>query len=275
MEKKITQHLTGNQLAMTSNEILKAELLDIVFDNRNKNYGAYVLRKYYNSRLGIGLGGMLGIVLIIVLIVSFNPKLREVISEVVNRTDTVILSVVPSPPPEPSPALHTPRSNVRQINNSRFEIVNQETTVPTQASISGAAISNTTVEGPDMTVAEPSIIDRPGIEHAVIERTPPPAPTTAAEFPGGQQAWVNFLNKHLRTPDELGAGQKKTVQVRFSVAEDGSVTQFEIIQSGGTAFDNEVIRVLKKMPKWKPAVQNGKNVPVMFTQPVTFMAFEE
>jgi periplasmic protein TonB len=65
------------------------------------------------------------------------------------------------------------------------------------------------------------------------------------------------------------------VIVRFSVGEDGSVTHFEIMQSGGSAFDNEVIRVLKKMPKWKPAVQNGKNVPVMFTQPVTFMAFEE
>ena len=57
--------------------------------------------------------------------------------------------------------------------------------------------------------------------------------------------------------------------------EDGSITKFEIIQSGGAAFDNEVIRVLKKMPKWKPAVQNGQNVSVMFTQPVTFVAYEE
>jgi protein TonB len=63
--------------------------------------------------------------------------------------------------------------------------------------------------------------------------------------------------------------------VKFAVGVDGSITHFEIIQSGGTDFDNEVIRVLKKMPKWKPAVQNGRNVAVMFTQPVTFMAFEE
>jgi periplasmic protein TonB len=266
------QHLTGNQLAMTSNEILKADLLDIVFDNRNKHYGAYVLRKYYNNRLGIGLGGMFGFVLIIVLIVSLNPQVREVISEAINRTDTVTLSVLPSPPP----AIHPPRSNVRQINNSQFEIVNRPTTMPTQASIVGAVISNITVDGPvDET---PSVIEsRSGIEHAVIESipTPPPAPTTAAEFPGGQQAWMNFLNKYLRTPDELEAGQKRNVIVRFSVGEDGSVTHFEIMQSGGSGFDNEVIRVLKKMPKWKPAVQNGKNVPVMFIQPVTFMAFEE
>ena len=84
-----------------------------------------------------------------------------------------------------------------------------------------------------------------------------------------------FLNRHLRTPDELEAGQKRTVLVRFAVSVEGSVTQFEIVQSGGPAFDNEVIRVLKKMPKWKPAVQNGQNVSVMFTQPVTFVAYEE
>ena len=61
---------------MTSNEILKADVLDIVFDNRNKNYGAYLLRKYYNNRLLIGLGGMLGFVLLTVVIVSLNSKVQ-------------------------------------------------------------------------------------------------------------------------------------------------------------------------------------------------------
>ncbi len=84
-----------------------------------------------------------------------------------------------------------------------------------------------------------------------------------------------FLNRYLSTPDELEAGQKRNVVVRFSVGTDGTISQFEIMQSGGDTFNNEVIRVLKKMPKWKPAVQNGHHVPVMFTQPVTFMAYEE
>jgi protein TonB len=71
-----------NQLAMTSNEILKADVLDIVFDNRNKNYGAYVLRKYYSNRLVIALGGMLGFVLMLILIVSLNPSVRKAISDI-------------------------------------------------------------------------------------------------------------------------------------------------------------------------------------------------
>ena len=67
----------------------------------------------------------------------------------------------------------------------------------------------------------------------------------------------------------------KLCMVKFIVGEDGKVTAFEVVQSGGAAFDNEVIRVLKKMPQWKPAIQNGQTVKAMFTQPVTFQSVEE
>lgn len=262
---------------MTSNEILKADVLDILFDNRNKSYGAYLLRKYYNNRLLIALGGMLGFVFVLVVLVSLNPKVKQVISDIVNRGDTVTLTAVEFPPPSPPAIVPPPSSNVRQINNSRFEIVDQTTTVPTQQAIQGADISNRTVDGVDESGTPSTLLNGTGIEPTFVETSPPPPPalTTAAAFPGGQAAWMKFLNRHLQTPDELQPGQKKSVLVRFSVSEDGSVTQFEIVQSGGAVFDNEVIRVLKKMPKWKPAVQNGQNVSVMFTQPVTFVAIEE
>jgi protein TonB len=48
-----------------------------------------------------------------------------------------------------------------------------------------------------------------------------------------------------------------------------------VLQSGGSVFDNEVIRVLKKMPKWKAAIQNGRAIAVTFTQPVTFVGVEQ
>lgn len=274
------RHLMKNQLAMTSNEILKADVLDIVFDNRNKNYGAYLLRKYYNNRLGIALGGMLGFVLIIVLIISLNSDVRMAISNAIDTTDTVKLSPVPYLPAKPlPPAIHPPQPNVRQINDSRFEIADAPTTVPTQDDISKAVISNINESGSDFDGIQPRITESGNSNEPTAQGASPsppsPLPTSAASFPGGQQAWMNFLNKYLRTPDELEAGQKRTVLVRFAVGEDGSITKFEIVQSGGAAFDNEVIRVLKKMPKWKPAVQNGQNVSVMFTQPVTFVAYEE
>jgi protein TonB len=273
------RHLTGNQFTMTSNEILKADVLDIVFDNRNKKYGAYLLRKYYNNRLLIALGGMLGFVLLIVLIVSLNPQVREVIDDAFKQDGSVFVSLPPTAPPPPPPPVHPPEHQARQISSSTHIIIANETTVHTQDEIEHSVISNEDVDGPDLLGPQPGVVGAGNIPApAIIESTsppPPPAPTSAAAFPGGQKAWTNFLNKYLRTPDELEAGQKRSVLVRFAVGEDGTVTQFEILQSGGNAFDNEVLRVLKKMPKWKPAIQNGRAVSVMFTQPVTFMAFEE
>ena len=76
-------------------------------------------------------------------------------------------------------------------------------------------------------------------------------------------------------PDDLQAGEKKKVLIRFQVDADGSVTGFEVLQSAGNTYDNEVIRVLKKMPKWKPAIQNNLPVSRSFTQPVIFMGVED
>ena len=262
---------------MTSNEILKADVLDIVFDNRNKKYGAYLLRKYYNNRLMIGLSGMLGFVLVIVLIVGFNPHVKEVIEDAFTLPPDVVISLPPTEPPPPPP-VRPPEQNHRQVISSDQIIIADQTDVHTQDEIEHAVVSGQDVEGDDVTGTPPAINESGNAFPTPITETPPPpppAPTTAASFPGGLEAWTAFLNRHLRTPGELDAGQKKSVLVRFAVGEDGSVTQFEIVQSGGILFDNEVIRVLKKMPRWKPAVQNGRNVSVLFTQPVTFVAFEE
>src|SRR6266498_1137592 len=80
-----------------------------------------------------------------------------------------------------------------------------------------------------------------------------------------------FLMKYLVTPDELEAGEKKIVLVRFMVDAEGTISKTEIVQTGGDKFDREVIRVLNKMPKWIPAMQNGAKVTTWFTQPVSFI----
>lgn len=95
-----------------------------------------------------------------------------------------------------------------------------------------------------------------------------------AEFPGGVKGWKEFLNKNLQVPAELEAGQKKTVVVQFIVKADGSVSDFLISESAGNACDREVLRVMKKMPKLIPAMQNGKPVSVTFMQPITFVGVE-
>lgn len=84
-----------------------------------------------------------------------------------------------------------------------------------------------------------------------------------AAFPGGEDVWMNFLNKNIQVPAELKSNEKKVVMVQFVVKENGSINELEIVKSGGPAFDKEVLRVLKRMPYWKPAVEEG--LPVAST----------
>ena len=85
----------------------------------------------------------------------------------------------------------------------------------------------------------------------------------AAAFPGGEDVWMNFLNKNIQVPAELKSNERKIVMVQFVVKENGSINELEIVKSGGPAFDKEVLRVLKRMPYWKPAVEEG--LPVAST----------
>ncbi|MFN2438338.1 MAG: energy transducer TonB [Chitinophagaceae bacterium] len=99
--------------------------------------------------------------------------------------------------------------------------------------------------------------------------TRPPA------FPGGYVVWVQFLNRNLKKAPESEANETKTVVVQFVVNADGDVNDFQIKQSAGPFYDGEVLRVLKRMPKWKPAIKNGQPADDVVTQSVTFLRAEE
>jgi len=92
------------------------------------------------------------------------------------------------------------------------------------------------------------------------------------EYPGGMEAFKKFMLRHLRQPD-LNAGEKVVVKIQFVVKADGVINRLKVVQSGGV-LDDEVLRVARKMPKWKPGVQNGQFVAVYFTLPVTFLGPE-
>ena len=94
-------------------------------------------------------------------------------------------------------------------------------------------------------------------------------------FPAAFLPGSFFLHRYLQTPDELEAGQKLEVRVRFWIDTDGPVSRFDILQSGGSAFDKEVLRLMKKMPRREPAMQNNNKIAVAYTQPVIFVDVEE
>jgi protein TonB len=96
------------------------------------------------------------------------------------------------------------------------------------------------------------------------------------EFPGGLEALKRFLGKNLRMPSEDQAPETAIrVVAHFVVDKDGSISAVDLMQSGGKAYDNEVKRVLSKMPHWKPGMQHGKPVAVYFYLPVVFQSLSD
>lgn len=91
------------------------------------------------------------------------------------------------------------------------------------------------------------------------------------EFPGGMKEFMNFLNSNIKYPE---TAIKKSIQgrviVQFIVEKDGTPTEFKILRSVDSDLDKEALRVLNKMPKWKPGIQRGQAVRVKYTVPVTF-----
>jgi TonB family protein len=109
------------------------------------------------------------------------------------------------------------------------------------------------------------------LQKTAQEKTSPQLKNSSAAFPGGEEVWMNFLKRNLNPPAELKTNEKKVVQVQFIVNGDGSIKEVEIVQSAGPSFDKEVIRVLKRMPYWKPAVENGRRVNAVITKSITFI----
>jgi periplasmic protein TonB len=281
MESGNLLHLINKSQTMTSKEILKASLLEIVFENRNKQYGAYALRKFYSNRLAIALASTMGFVLLACLII--RPSNYRNVMGVLNPHDTVVITTFVDPTPHPllPPAMpNTSAPHAKSIDIAPPEIVADKdftNPLPTFNELTNGGMPNT--GGVDGGTGDPGPVapvvtnvgnnSLPAVENADFHSV-----EIEPQFPGGKDAWSAFLSKYLQIPGDLQPGERKTVIVRFQVSEEGIVTNFEVVQSAGKSFDNEVMRVLKRMPKWKPAIQNNHKVATSFTQPVTFASFE-
>ena len=278
---------------MTNNELLHASLLDIVFDNRNKEYGAYALRKEYNQRMLASLGIGISLILFVVLMNALNnngsfhpvnqPTSNEVIVSLVEIPEETIDK--PKPPaamPAVEPVQPKPAEPVAAVEFPPIAIVPDNEAdrepVATRADMIDKQIAKANADGKDYTgevLLQKAVVSSAGQDKEVIPASHPIIPNSNPEFPGGQEALLKFLSRHLDTPGELESGEKKMVRARFKVDVDGSVSLVEIVQTGGSLFDKEVIRVCKKMPRWKPAIQNGEAVPTSYVLPVTFIGVDQ
>ena len=282
---------------MTNKEIMQASLLDILFENRNKDYGAYALRRTYNHRLIISIVAALALVSFFLFLNSFHKKNEQSNVSLV-RKDSIVVHIIEIPiekPKEPEPLKEPempqkPKEIKQPVEKiARVKFVNKMvikpdqkvkvTEVPLNSDLKDKIISTVNTAGDDnskktKTTNETKITGNGTDKSQDIVSTFIPD-ERAPEFPGGKEALIRFLKMNLSTPEELQVGEKKTVEIRFKVGIDGHVADLEILKSGGSSFDREVIRVCKKMPRWKPAFQNGGSIAVTYLLPVTFIGVEQ
>lgn len=276
---------------MEINKILSADILDILFDGRNKDYGAYELRKTYNRRIKISIGGM---VLICALLLvgslvanSTKKKQAEIIVADMSLENVNKEEKKPEPPPPPPP----PKQEPPKVEITKFtppKIVKDEEVKPDEEikeveKLEDTKIGTINQEGAkDEGVVAPPVEKGTGVVEAPkVEEDYDKVFTVVqipAEFPGGLPQWTKYLERNLNRdlPVENGAPPGKyTVVVSFIVAKDGSISDVTAENDPGYGTKAEAMRVIAKGPKWKPAVQNGRNVIYRHKQSITFVVSEE
>jgi protein TonB len=252
---------------------------NLVFHNRNHDYGAYTIRRDYNHHLFLALFISTGIFLSAFIIPKMMLNSNASSLVLIPKTDQVIVQYDITPPITkaeelPPPVIEKPKKEIATQNNLQYKAVEEK--------VEQTAIVNQNIVNPGTTttigeVGEP-VIDKPIIEDGTgkVEQ-PLSGPLLTAEvmpsFPGGEAALFRYLQGNINYP--YGArenGIKGTVIVGFVIDVTGKPVMLTILKGirGGKDLEAEAMRVIASMPNWSIGKQNDKPVPVQFSLPVKF-----
>ena len=248
-------------------------LLDIVFSHRNKQYGAYELRSNYAKRINKALLITLGLAGALVSAYAFKDD-KEFTKPIYTTTEITITEVKekevkPPPPPPPPKEIQTTQPNT--VKFTEPVIVTEPTDpIPAQIDIRGSEIGTVNIKGDTCLIAPlPGVDDGKGIidvptEPDIFERV-----EIEAEFPGGVNKWRQYLERNLRVDDQVPEGTY-AVLIQFVVDKDGNISDVIALTDHGYGMEDEAKRVIKRGPKWNPAIQNGREVKAYRKQLITF-----
>ncbi|MBP1644902.1 MAG: outer rane transport energization protein TonB [Bacteroidetes bacterium] len=268
---------------MSKIDLTSSEWCNLVFEGKNKNFGAYVMRQSSPSRHRKAM-----IIITIIAIIAFSvPTLIKIITpkkDDVKITEVTALSKLPpaekkddnvvkkldTPPPALKSSIKFTAPVIKKDSevSEEDEIKSQDELIKNTAAISIADIKGTDeLNGKDIADIQ-AISNEPSKEEpekvfTYVEQ--PPA------FPGGEAELAKYLKENIKYPQEAReVGIQGKVYVSFIVGRDGNITDIKVIRPLHYACDKEALRVVKTMPRWTPGKQNGNNVTVQFTLPISF-----
>ena len=246
-------------------QVTSADRNEIVFADRNKEYGAYTLRRDYDKRMVIILVSFIATLALSFGIFAYVKSIPEEVIEIKPVDVSTIPPAkpeeeLPPPPPEPPvPILEKLTQFLPPV------IVNEEVdeVPPIQENLEDKKISTINQEGSDDSFnasvgpAE-TVVEAPKVEqiYEAVEED--------AEFPGGKPS--DFVSSHFN-PDAAADVEGKII-VRFVVELDGSISNVDVARGLSPEANREAIRVIRSMPRWKPGKNNGKAVRSRFSLPI-------
>ncbi|MEP7171787.1 MAG: TonB family protein [Bacteroidota bacterium] len=252
---------------------------DLVFENRNQSYGAYMLRKRLPGNILIG---YLTALLLMGTIVYTGYQFSKIsIVDLKGIIDQLPTSIIYEVPPLQLP--HADEKKPVQKNPSSKPSTGNF--IPVIKDSAAASDTNEKIEKSD----EPVSKDTAGIEknynenpengtgsNLSSESKEPFMPYTVEklpEFPGGESAMIKFIQRNTHVPDEFLKNEiSKTVYISFVVDSSGKVYGIKSLNAEHqySGFSAEAMRAISKMPPWIPGQQNGTNVSVRMVLPVRF-----
>ena len=260
-------------------DLINNDWTDLVFEGKNKEYGAYVLRRDTGKRNVKALIWVLIGIAAIFAIAYANLAIQNAMKQNATIDTDVELSKLAQKKEakverkEPI-KVEVEQKVVEKVKSSvkftapeikKDDEVKPEDEIKSQDDLSktNTAIGTFDVKGNDEAEGDEKPKEEETKVFDVVEQMP--------SFPGGDAELMKFLNSHIKYPAVAEEnGIQGRVVATFVVERDGSITDVKVIKSVDPSLDKEAIRVLKSMPKWIPGKQNGSAVRVKYTVPVTF-----
>lgn len=285
-------------MAKRNVDLTSKEWRDIVFANKNKEFGAYELRAKSDRRHNMAvLYTLIGLIVVFFLLFGWSKysdyqaeKAALEAKEKAEKMSQAMLEAAEETPEEEEqeeqkfeqPEVTVPEEVLATVQVTQIAIVDadkvkNEVMTQDEQKEDNTARGVVNQEGSDdadrfKAVQEQVVVKEP--EPEVKKEEPEKifvAVEQPAEFPGGMPALMKWLNNNIRYPE---AAQQNDIQgrviVKFIVEKDGSIGNVTIAKGVDKDLDREAIRVVKKMPKWQPGKNNGQAVRSYFNLPVTF-----
>ena len=271
---------------MDNAQIAKASMNDIVFEGRNKAYGAYVLRRLYQRHVTRALIIAVAIFSLLVFFPLIAQYLKDKMpkEEKKNLQENVLMDAPPlddTKPPPPPPPPEAPPPPPPKLTTIKFtppvvkkdeEVKKEE--VPDQEELKDKTVATVTVQG---NTNAPDLTELAGTGDKVVEEVVENKVYTYVEqmpeLPsgGGQPAIVAAILKATRYPAMALRNQVEgRIFASFTVNQQGDVVDVKVVKGLGSGLDEEAIRAIKTLPKFRPGKQNGRAVSVSFTVPITY-----